>query len=344
MSELQQASAATIATEQSALDAALSLTEQKSIALAQMKMEGETIMTECRARPRDFVKIKQELKQQLEAFPELAELAIYCKPVGKDPDTKQMRYARGLSIRSAELLAEVYRYNRVRCDVTIEGNGDRVKIEAVFVDFQNCRTWQDAGYVSAFYKSRNGQMIRIPEDRFFDVVVKAAASKRVREVILRSINAALKAWFENECIKIQQLRCTPEEIQKVVAAFRDTFGVGLEKLEYVVGKPRKMGWMPQDVQLLRGIFAALKDGETTVDQAFNPKDPVARERAGDKLPDAAKKAAEDLAKLQEPPKPAPVDAAKRGRKPKPAADDGSDDEAFEKSGTVAGDLFPEGDE
>src|SRR4051812_39706199 len=67
--------------------------------LAQLRMENETIMAECRLHPRDFDTIKRDLLLQLQAFPELATDAIYEKPVGKDNQTGEQKYARGLSIR-----------------------------------------------------------------------------------------------------------------------------------------------------------------------------------------------------------------------------------------------------
>ena len=62
-------------------------------------------MAECRARPRDMAAIREELADLLEAFPELAEDAIYSKPVGKDRETGEEKFAEGLSIRAAEALA-----------------------------------------------------------------------------------------------------------------------------------------------------------------------------------------------------------------------------------------------
>ena len=254
------------------LSATIRATEQReSASIIKMRMEGEQIMTECRQHPRDFEKIKEELAALLRAFPEFADDAIYCKPVGKDQSGKQT-YAEGLSIRAAEALAEMYKYNRVRCEATVEADGDRVKLEACFVDFQNGRSWEDAGFVSAFYKSRGGQMQRYSEDRFYNTIVKAQASIRIREVILRSVNASLKAWFENECRKVAQQRLTPEVMDKCIAEFKGKFGVTLVQLESAVGKPRALGWMPSDMALLRGIFAALRDEQTTVAEAFPADD------------------------------------------------------------------------
>src|ERR1700747_323704 len=81
-----------------------------------LKMEAETISALAAARPRNMAHIKRDLAEILKAFPALAEEAIYNKPVGRDEGSGQQKYARNLSIRSAEAMAEAYGYNSVSAD------------------------------------------------------------------------------------------------------------------------------------------------------------------------------------------------------------------------------------
>ena len=238
--------------------------------LAQMRMENETIMAECKMHPRDFESIKRDLLAQLKAFPDLATEAIYEKPVGKDQNTGEQKYVRGLSIRAAETLAESYGYNRIRSSVDDIGDGEKVKIEATFTDFQKGRIWQDAGILGKTYKDRYGKVQRINDDRFYNVVVKAEVSKRVREVITRSVNAGLKAWFEAECEKISCGLLDDKTITKIVDQYA-TKNVTVEMLESLVGRARSMGWTQTDRQRLLSIWNAIKDGETTVAEVFADK-------------------------------------------------------------------------
>lgn len=238
--------------------------------LMAMKMEHETIMTECRIRPRDFEEIKDELEAQLKAFPFLSEDAIYCKPVGKD-EGGQQKYARGLSIRAAEVLAECYRWNKVRTSVTPISD-DEVKVEASFFDYQNGRIWDDSGVLSKWYKARGGAMQKTPDDRFFSVVCKAEVSRRVREVILRSVNAGLKAWFEDFCEKMIDGLLDDKTVEKIIGQFSNK-GVTVDQLEKLVGKPRKLGWTTEDRKQLLGVWNAIKDGETSIDEAFGTTRP-----------------------------------------------------------------------
>lgn len=271
MSETIEQQTARPSIDQTTLDAAVKETEKRLMdrpELLQMRMENETIMAECRVRPRNIEAMKDELASLLRAFPDLASEAIYNKPVGKDRNTGRMKYAVDLSIRAAEVLAEVYGFNRVRSDaMPIGEEGTRVKVDATFTDFQRGRIWQDGGIVSIWYKTSSGEMVKHSEDRFFNVIVKAEAAKRVREVILRSVNSALKAWFFNECKKVLSKRLTPEEEQRIIDSF-SSIGVAQEQLDALIGRPRAMGWEVADRLLLQGIWSAVKAGETTVEQAF----------------------------------------------------------------------------
>ena len=235
--------------------------------LVAMRMENETIMAACAERPRDMVQIKTDLLEQFTLFPESAEMSIYSKPVGKDPQTGKMKFAEGLSIRAAETLAELYGFNRVRCDVT-PIDDDHVKVEATFTDFQRGRIWQDAGIVSKIYQTRTRGMQRHNDDRFYNVVVRAEGSKRVREVIMRCISGALKAWYFDECKKTMAKLLTDEKLAGIVAYF-DKLGCTLEQLETIVGRPKTMGWTVSDRSRLLSISNALKENETTLAEVLD---------------------------------------------------------------------------
>ncbi len=241
--------------------------------LMEMRMNNETIMAECRVRPRDMQAIKRNLEMLLNEFPEFADDAIYSKKVGSKKVGSEWEdtYAEDLSIRAAEALAEAYGFNRIRADV-LPVDDDHVKVEATFTDFQSGRIWQDAGIVSKWYtasKDKGGGRVRYDDDRFHNTVAKAAKSKAIREVICRSVNPALKAWFKNECYKVMAKSLKPEDATKIVDAWKG-LGVSLEKLEKLVGKPLAMGWMVGDQLKLRTLYVSVRDGETTIDALLAP--------------------------------------------------------------------------
>jgi len=232
-----------------------------------MKLENETIQSLAMAHPRDHKAIRESLVKQIEAYPSFARTAIYTKPVGKETETQQMKYARGLSIRAAEALAEAYKYNRVRSDVSIIDD-THVKVEATFSDYQNGRIWQTGTIVSKFYRSRQGQMTRIPDDRFYNVTVKSEISKCVREVILRSIPPGLRSELtelvESEIEKLLD----DSTIQKIIANFGNK-NVPIDILEKRLGKSVKSGWTIEDRKNLIGLWNSLEQDETTVQEILD---------------------------------------------------------------------------
>jgi len=278
--------------------------------LAIMKMENESIMSMAVAHPRNFITIKAGLLEQLKAFPVMAEDAIYEKPCGKDQDTGKQKIATGLSIRAAEAIAEAYGYNRVRCDVT-PIDEDTVKVEATFTDYQGGRIWQDGGIVSRVYKAKGGGSARHPDDRFYGVVLKAEASRRIREVILRSVSPGLKAWYEEQAAAIGNSTLNPGVVAKIVDGYKAR-GVTPEMLETYLGKTRAAGWLEQDQVRLRRLWKAIETEETTIAEAFGleQKEPEKRVKSADPLPEAPKK---------------PVETAQQSEEPKPEARDPGDE-------------------
>lgn len=235
--------------------------------MAILKLENDTIQALATARPRNHKSIKADLLAQIEAYPSFAEACIYAKPVGKDESGKQ-KIARGLSIRAAEALAEAYGYNRVRSDVIdIPGDDSRVKVEATFTDYQKGRIWQTSVIVSKYYKSRQGGVQRHPDDRFYGTVVKAEASRCIRECITRSIPPGLRA----ELMEIVERKLSglldDKAVAKIVSHFKK-LGVTEQQLEEYIGRSQDAGWTEEDRLNLHGVAQAIKDGETTIADAF----------------------------------------------------------------------------
>ena len=240
-----------------------------------MKLENETIASLAAAHPRNHQSIKQEILEQMEAYPSFAESMVYSVPVGKDYETGQMKYARGLSIRAAEALAEAYGFNRVRCEVE-EIADDKVKVTATYTDLQRGRVWQDVGLVSKFYKKRTGGMQRHNDERFYSLVVKAEMSKRVREVILRCVSSGLRAELQAMAERYMAKVLSGDGISKIVDSFNN-IGVNVEVLENYIGRPIGAGGTEDDRVTLLSIYNAISDGQVTTAAAFAEK-PVKRNR------------------------------------------------------------------
>jgi len=234
-----------------------------------MKLENETIASLAAAHPRDHKAIKQEIVAQMEAYPAFAESMVYCRPVGQTDATGRQKYARGLSIRAAEALAEAYGFNRIRCEVE-EVDADKVRVTATFTDLQRGRVWQDVGLVSKFYKTKFGKMQRWNDDKFYGMILKGEMSKRVREVILRCISSGLRTELQAMAERYMAKVLSGDGVSKIVDSFSKV-GVNVEVLENYIGRPIGAGWTEDDRVTLLSIFNAIKDGQITVGEAFNQR-------------------------------------------------------------------------
>jgi len=231
-----------------------------------IKMENETIMAAASIRPRNNQAVMRELLDQIEAYPSFAESVMYAKPIGADKQTGKMQYARGLSIRAAEAIAAAWGYNRI--EQTVEPiDDDRVRVTATFTDFQSGRIWRDSGIVSKWYKDRYGKMVKHNDDQFFNVVLKAELSKRVREAVMRSVPPGVRSELQNLAERTVAKLLTNDTVQKIVDSFA-SIGVDLAKLENLLAKPIAKGWTTDDRVTLQQVFTAIRDGETTVGEVF----------------------------------------------------------------------------
>lgn len=275
--------------------------------MALLRMENENIMAVAQARPRDYEAIKAELFRMIDAFPDSAEDAIYNKPVGKvflvvcncghryevpkledqtecprcnrwspsakSPPKRIKKFARGLSIRSAENVRVAFGFNRVSTTIT-PLEDDRYKLTGTFTDYTTGNITIDEQIVAPYYTSRHGQRTRIPDDRFFNVVLKAEKSKVIREVVLRSVPGILKAAYEAYCENTIDGLLDEGTMDKIVSQFA-SLDVTQEMLEDLLSRPRQMGWTKADRKQLLGIWNAIKDQETSVAEVFFDGDGVA---------------------------------------------------------------------
>jgi len=233
--------------------------------LALIKMENESIMMAARsAGKRNYVAIKQDIMDQLAAFPSFAKTAMYDKPVGRDGGG-QMRFATGLSIRAAEAIASAYGFNRVRADVLVVDDST-VKIEASFTDYVSGRVWSDSVLVSKNYRAAGGGTKRHSDDRFNNVVVKAEKSKVIREVILRSVPPGLRSELE-ESVDIALANALDEHtVKRIITQFSGK-AVTQEMLERLMEK-KVESFNQEDRKRLLGVWNSINDGEATVAEVF----------------------------------------------------------------------------
>lgn len=295
--------------------------------LAIVKMDNENMMALAAAHPRDYAAIQKDLVSQLRAFPEFAKMARYAKPVGREdkcpkcgarsnyqefcPSCKAaipMKIARGLSIRAAEALRLSFGYTKLDQTADEINGGEAVQLTTTLVDFQKGNVTRKSFPVSKSYKDRYGRQKRIPDDRFYDLTVKAKASIQARDSIMTLVPPGMKAALEAEAIRAQKALLTDEAVKAMLDAFA-TKDVSQQMLESCIGKPIN-AFTLDDKATLTGIWTALEDGEMTVAEAFSvapPEAPLKSQSVAEKL-GPSKTAAQ---RNDAPPSPVPDEAVAR---------------------------------
>jgi hypothetical protein len=254
-----------------------------------VRLENETQITMAIQHPREEAAILKACLNELDIYPSAAEEAIYVKPVGKD-DSGAMKYAEGLSIRAAESIA--CRWSNSAFGVQLESDdGTVVRGTAIFLDYERNTRRAMAFSVSRKYKSKGGATYSYSEDRFHNTVVPAAASKKLREVILRSLPAGLKIEYENKARLIMEKssKGDPDKINLAVASFA-RIGVGVPQLEKYLGMNLEAARKNDKALVsLRGAFQSIQDGEATIEELFPKETPAPVVPNGNKAANLADK-------------------------------------------------------
>ena len=254
-----------------------------------MKMENEQIMAAAVTRRRSLAEMMAEIEAQLKAYPAMAEGLIYSKPVGRGDDTcadcgeaswrqggrmretcyhcgsanmvpGEMNFASDLSIRAAELLAEVQGFNRIEAAIEPADDMSKATIRAVYVDYANGRVWNESTVVSRSYTNKRKETIFHDVDRFLSVVCKAQSSKVIREVVCRSVNAGLRQFVKDKVREVTSGLLTPERVDQIIKAF-ERKGVPQKAIEKLLGRTKSNGWDEQDRTRLLEIYNAIEAGE-----------------------------------------------------------------------------------
>lgn len=232
-----------------------------------VRLENSTQMSVAIQRPRDEAKILAAALKELDLYPSMAEEVLYVKPVGKNTSTGKMAYAEGLSVRAAESLANRWSNSSYGCEITAEDDLT-VQLAGVFLDYENNTRHVVVGRVAKSYKSSKGVIVKRGPDQL-ELAVKAEQSKVLREVVLRSLPAGLKKEYENKVRQLLSGGKVENRKKGIVARFTD-LGIPLETLEAHRGK-KIDAWEHEDIVILFGIAAAIRDGELTREGAFPEK-------------------------------------------------------------------------
>lgn len=192
---------------------------------------------------------------------ETAESCLYRRPVGMKDG--QQQYAEGMSVRMAEIVGATYGNLRVRAFI-VEQTERFVRVCGQAIDLET--NFASSSEVVESTVKKNGQPY---DERMRVVIAKAALSKARRDATFQVVPKALARPVETKVREL--LMGNTEALEKRRAkVFQWVAKLGIEpkRVWAALGIAGEAELGAEQLETLTGIRTALKDGETTLDEAF----------------------------------------------------------------------------
>ena len=280
---------------------AMSASENNAIAMAaQQKAIVEARYKMALARPRDLDKVRQDMLKDAQR-PSFANVAIYHKPIGKGVEGPSIRFVEAAIRNMTNILTET---------ATVSEDDERRVIRVAVSDLEtNTYFSQDVTVTKTVERSKlpqgekpirmrtnsYGKPVYILHGTDDDILNKqnALISKAVRTLGLRLIPGDLvdeALWYVRQTMQKQDAQNPDAAKNRLVDAFSQ-LGVAVEQLKDYVGHELS-SLSPSELQTLRAIYSAIKDGETSWKAVMDDKAEKEAEAkaAGAKQEPATKKA------------------------------------------------------
>ena len=252
--------------------AAMSASENNAIAMAaQQKAVVEARYKMALARPRDIDMVRQNMLKDARR-PSFASVAIYHKPVGKGVEGPSIRFVEAAIRNMTNILTETS---------TISEDDERRVIRVAVSDLEtNTYFSQDVTVTKTVERSKlpqgekplrvrtnsRGQMVYVLHGTDDDILNKqnALISKAVRTLGLRLIPGDLvdeALFYVRQTMAKQDAQDPDTAKNRIIDAFSQ-LGVNVESLKDYLGHELS-SIDPNELQTLRALYSAIKDGETT---------------------------------------------------------------------------------
>lgn len=289
---------------------AMSASENAAIAMAaQQKAIVEARYKMALARPRDLDKVRQDMLKDARR-PSFANVAIYHKPVGKGIEGPSIRFVEAAIRNMTNILTET---------ATVSEDDERRVIRVAVSDLEtNTYFSQEVTVTKTVERAKlpqgekpirvrtnsYGKPVYILHGTDDDILNKqnALISKAVRTLGLRLIPGDLvdeALYYVRQTMAKQDAQNPDAAKNRLVDAFAQ-LGVAVEQLKEYVGHELS-ALSPAELQTLRGIYSAIKDGETSWKAIM---DAEAEKKAGKDA--EAKRAAKKQPATTQQPKSAPT--------------------------------------
>lgn len=232
------------------------LVAEEGMAAVLNRSEIEQQITTARRFPRSLKRFRDEAIQMVTLSESIAEQCVYALP--RDGKTIE-----GPSARFAEVIASAWGNNRAGARV-IDDKGDFIVAQGVFHDLERnvAITYEVQRRITDKYGKRyKADMI--------GVTANAACSIALRNAVLKGVP---KAFWEDMYVEARKVimgdvKTLANRRAQAVAAFQ-RYGVTAEKIcaKLEVAGIEDIGL--EHLVLLRGMLTAIKEGDTTAEDAF----------------------------------------------------------------------------
>lgn len=238
--------------------------------------------------PRDVVAIKKRLLDYAGSDQATAKDCFYAKPV----DDKG-KLAEGPSIRLAEIMTAIYQNIRYGSRV-IEISSDWVTVQGFCIDVESNNAFMFDEKRSI--RKKNGHKY---SDSMIQTTIKAASAIAIRNAVFKIVPPAL---FSNEVKKIKQIATgildpggkKPAKVKSIYDRFNDAIkvfdrlGVTESRILSTLKLKSKSDVTEDHLENLIGLHTAIKDNETTIEEAFPPTNKEDKQEKGKKAVDGTK--------------------------------------------------------
>lgn len=219
--------------------------------------------------PRSMALFVKKAKEMACLDEDTAASCLYSRPVGMK-DGKQ-QFAEGLSVRMAEIVAACYGNIRVGAMV-IEQTPRRVVVRGYAHDLENNTAMTSEVIEATVKRPKPGQTQGDPYDeRMSAVIAKAALSKALRDAIFRVVPKALAKPIENavRALLVGDAKSTSQR-RTAVDGWVKSLGIDPARVWRAMGVNGLDDLTADHLEKLTGLRSAIKDADTTIDEAFPP--------------------------------------------------------------------------
>lgn len=218
--------------------------------------------------PRDMTTFQKRAMNIVALDEETAESCIYVRPVGKqfNKDTRQMeeKFAEGMSVRMAEIVAACY--GNIRAGAQIVSQTERQVVARGFAHDLEANNASTSECVESTVK-RDGTPY---DERMRIVVAKAALSKAYRDAVFKVVPRALCKKIEAEARKIIAGNKKPLEVRRAaVAEWVSKLNIDEARVWATLNVKGPADLTEEHLLTITGIRTALKE-DLTIDEAFPP--------------------------------------------------------------------------